>query len=207
MKLENPAMAWPVTRLRRTVADLLCWLEVPAPETTGAKGWIDVQLQTINHDFRSVLSELTDRQQRDKVDSLRVEANHLAHVLNTNPGIGLMHWQASELTKFKDELSEFEKTHDEIIAGSDAAMDNDAKPATDTKCKSYYPGELAKRIGCNSDTLATYAVDHAKLPKREIGEKDNPYAPDEVQQICEAFIRKSRIAKHKTKVREVLEGG
>lgn len=74
-------------------------------------------------------------------------------------------------------------------------------------CKAYLPGKLAKRLGCDTGTLATYAVKHAKLPKRDIGQKDEPYSAREVRKICEAFLGKSRLENHKQAATEILNGG
>lgn len=77
----------------------------------------------------------------------------------------------------------------------------------DVSCKSYYPGQLAKKLGCDEGTVATYAVKHARLPKRSIGEKDNPYSGIEVSRICEAILRMSRTDKHRKSASEILKGG
>ncbi|MFO0429526.1 MAG: hypothetical protein ACK526_23365 [Planctomyces sp.] len=74
-------------------------------------------------------------------------------------------------------------------------------------CKSYYPGKLARRIGCDSGTLSTYAVEHAKLTPRGVGERDKPYSPDEVKKICVAFLDKSKLSRHQQAAKEILNGG
>lgn len=69
----------------------------------------------------------------------------------------------------------------------------------------FYPNALARKIGCNAKTLATYAVSHAGLKARSQGEKDQPYSAIEVAAICAAFIKHSRTGKHKAGAEEVRQ--
>ena len=114
MELSSGAISPTVSRLRKTIENLLFFLEVPDAETTARVGWLTRMAADIRDDFDAVSIALTDPNEQGRISELRVDATHFANVLHANPGIRLTQWTddfpdcLSQLRAFVRELERLE---------------------------------------------------------------------------------------------------
>ena len=101
MDRYSDVLLWRFKHLRKTVENLLFFLECPDGETTSRPEWLEAMSGDIEQAVSAVASGLTDSDQCTRIATLKVHATHFANLLHANPGIRIVEWDG----KFPDCLA------------------------------------------------------------------------------------------------------
>jgi hypothetical protein len=89
-----PQAEWPIVQLRRTLTELVFWLDVPDAQSTSRPQWLASITSDIGRHF-NVVASVNDSSRfidHDELMSRRRDAMEFANILHANPGITLAQW-------------------------------------------------------------------------------------------------------------------